>query len=148
MQIGQSRWTENEGLVPASIQRIGSPANLVFVFGSTHLIRRKDIVQSVRKLYPDATLFECSTAGDICDTHIFDNSLVITAIKLEHTRIESSQIKIKKSTDSFQAGENLALALNNDGLKHVFVLSDGLTINVSDLVKGLTAHLPESVTVT
>jgi hypothetical protein len=42
----------------------------------------------------------------------------------------------------------LAAALEPEGLVHVFVLSDGLKVNGSDLVAGLVRHLPPSVTVT
>jgi hypothetical protein len=38
--------------------------------------------------------------------------------------------------------------LSNDGLAHVFALSDGLRVNGSELVKGLTAFLPEGIQVT
>jgi hypothetical protein len=45
-------------------------------------------------------------------------------------------------------GEHLAEALLKDDLVHVFLLSDGLKINGSDLVRGLTSRLPTHVSVT
>jgi hypothetical protein len=50
--------------------------------------------------------------------------------------------------NSFQAGERLAQSLEFTGLRHVFVLSDGLKVNGSDLVRGLTSWLPPEVTLT
>jgi hypothetical protein len=50
--------------------------------------------------------------------------------------------------NSFQAGVKLAESLNKDELVHVFVLSDGLGVNGSDLAKGLQDTLPKNVSVT
>ena len=50
--------------------------------------------------------------------------------------------------NSFQAGARLAQSLDPDGLVHVLVLSDGLRVNGSDLVRGLTRYLPDRVSVT
>ena len=50
--------------------------------------------------------------------------------------------------NSCNVGQLLAQSLDTEGLVHVFVLSDGLKINGSELVKGLVKHLPDSVSVT
>jgi hypothetical protein len=50
--------------------------------------------------------------------------------------------------NSCNVGQLLAQSLDKEGLAHVFVLSDGLKINGSELVKGLVKHLPDSVSVT
>jgi hypothetical protein len=50
--------------------------------------------------------------------------------------------------NSFKAGQQLSRSLEKEDLVHVFVLSDGLKINGSELVKGLIKHLPEHVSIT
>jgi hypothetical protein len=60
--------------------------------------------------------------------------------------------------DSQQAGEFLAQALPHsidaqeggaeEKLAHVLVLSDGLSVNGSNLLRGLVKHLPEGIAVT
>lgn len=50
--------------------------------------------------------------------------------------------------NSFQAGEKLAQALPHKSLVHVLVLSDGQNVNGSELVEGMTKHLPPRVTLT
>jgi hypothetical protein len=52
---------------------------------------------------------------------------------------------VKSSRD---AGERLARHLKPESLAHVLVLSDGLKVNGSDLVKGLVETLPHHVSVT
>jgi hypothetical protein len=46
------------------------------------------------------------------------------------------------------AGKDLAEKLDADGLKHMFVLSEGLHVNGTELVTGLRKSLPEGVNVT
>jgi len=50
--------------------------------------------------------------------------------------------------DSRAAGERLARELDPDGLRGVFVLSEGLNVNGSELVRGLNSVLPPHVVVT
>ena len=50
--------------------------------------------------------------------------------------------------DSHRVGSRLARSLPGEGLAHLFVLSDGLNVNGSALVKGLTKELPPHVNVT
>jgi hypothetical protein len=58
------------------------------------------------------------------------------------------KINLREATSSADAGEKLAKSLPSDELVHVFVISDGLKVNGSELVKGLTKILPPHVAVT
>ncbi len=70
------------------------------------------------------------TNGEICGTQVFDNSLVTTAVAFDSTQINGAQIRISDVKNSLEAGERLARSLDKEGLVHVFVLSDGLQINL------------------
>ena len=102
----------------------------------------------MKRTYPHAHLIGCSTAGEIYGTQVSDDSLVITAVHFEHTRLQAAQRTIGDAESSFQAGAHLAESLEQEGLVHVFVLSDGLKVNGSELVDGPTSRLPGGVTVT
>jgi hypothetical protein len=73
---------------------------------------------------------------------------VVTAVDFEATQIKGTCVNIADVDGSDQAGQRLAEALDKNGLVHVFVLSDGLKVNGSELVRGLTKHLPPEVIVT
>jgi hypothetical protein len=105
-------------------------------------------ISEVRGAYPDAIVFGCSTAGEICDTRVTDDTLVVTAAAFEHTKLEHRWVSMSDVRDSRDAGERLARCLPPDGLVHVFVLSDGLQVNGSELVAGLAASLPAEVSIT
>jgi hypothetical protein len=148
MRTEQCRWTEAKGWEPESPGVLGQSAQLALVFGGTSVLKKQGLLDEIKKAYPQAHVFGCSTAGEICDTQVSDDSLVVTAASFEHTRLEGVQIKVTEVGGSFQAGERLAQSLDKNRLAHVLVLSDGLKINGSDLVKGLTKHLPEKTTIT
>ncbi len=148
MIIEQTRWTKKRGWEPEPLGRLGGSAQLVLVFGSTSILKEKECFDKIKKAYPDAHLLGCSTAGEIYRTTVSDDSLVVTAIRFDSTRLKGARVRITDVEDSFRAGENLARTLATKGLVHVFVLSDGLKVNGSDLVRGLTNHLPSQVSVT
>jgi hypothetical protein len=148
MKIQQKIWTEDKGWSPKFKGKADESVQLVFLFGAAPLLREKTIFQTIGKYYPKAHLFGCSTAGEIYGTQVFDNSIVSTAVSFQFTHIKGEQVKLSKSINSFQAGEKLAKSLRKDGLAHVFVLSDGINVNGSELVKGLSLNLPEGIKVT
>lgn len=147
MKIEQTFWTSETGYSP-STPGILDTAQLVLLFGSRLIMEDRNIFPQIQKYYPEAHIIGCSTAGEICSTKVLDESLVITAIYFDHSRVICGEIDIAKAGDSFSAGQRLARSLPDKELVHAFVLSDGLCVNGSDLVKGLVSQLPEGVTVT
>ncbi|HET9226054.1 MAG TPA: FIST N-terminal domain-containing protein, partial [Thermoanaerobaculia bacterium] len=147
MDLEQSRWTAAGGWeprLPGSLR----DAQLVMVFGCPEVLKEPSRRETLAAAYPHAFLFGCSTAGDIYGTSVSDDSLVVTAIRFQNTRVLGRTTRIQGPEDSLAAGERLALSLAGEGLAHVFVLSDGLHVNGSKLVEGLARGLPPDVTVT
>ena len=147
MKIEQRNWSDLNGGTE-SFSKLNDSAQLVMLFGSPSRLKEQKTLSDIRETYPNAHILGCSTAGEICDVNVLDDSLVTTAINFEHTRISGLKYKIEKPDDSYKAGEHLAQSLKKNGLVHVFVLSDGLKVNGSELVKGLTENLPKDVNVT
>lgn len=148
MKIEQAQWTQTYGWSSPLGGSLGASAQLVLVFGGTVEICQKNHIDEIRIAYPAANILGCSTAGEICDVRVSDNSLVVTAVHFEHSSVRGASLQLNESTNSYQAGEKLAALLPKKDLIHVFVLSDGLRVNGSSLVSGLTEHLPQEVTVT
>jgi len=148
MKIEQCLWQKKKGFQPVHAGGLSDQAQLVLVFGSRVILQEHTIINKIKSLYTGAHILGCSTAGEIYGTQVFDDSLVVTAIQFESTRFNGTSIPLGDVGSSLEAGERLARAIRPDGLTHVFVLSDGLKVNGSDLVKGLTRHLPKEVTIT
>jgi hypothetical protein len=144
--------------MPASSGAVAQSAQLVLVFGATAVLQDRELMESIRKFYPAAHILGCSTAGEICGAQVSDDSLVATAIHFEHTQVRTAQVSLDANSGSQKAGALLAQALphsvraegvgTEDKLAHVLVLSDGLSVNGSDLARGLMKHLPVGVAVT
>lgn len=147
MQVEQTRWTESHGWEPLAPGKLAQ-AQLALVFGNTTILQNKTGLEQIRQAYPKAQLFGCSTAGEICGAEVTDDSLTCTAILFEHTRLKGASVRVEGPEQSCAAGETLAKSMDKPGLVHVFVLSDGLKVNGSELVKGLTKNLPPEITVT
>ncbi len=148
MNIEQRKWTEAGGWEPGNPGDLGNSAQLVLLFGNKTILRKKKLFSEIKQVYPNAHLLGCSTAGEIYGTQVSDDSLVVTAVSFEHTQLKGTKVKIDKMENSFKAGQQLSRSLEKEDLVHVFVLSDGLKINGSELVKGLIKHLPEHVSIT
>ncbi len=134
---------------PVSLKgELGQRAGLVFIFGCGNILKRTGVIQLIHKTYPAAVICGCSTAGEICETSFYTDSLVVAAAAFDHTRVMGVTIDLSETTSSRNAGEILADRLERDGLRHVFVLSDGIHVNGSDLIRGLSSRLPEKITVT
>lgn len=141
--------TEQFKLADRITQRgLGPLADLVMIFGSPKNINRKGLLKELRDEYPNACIFGCSTAGEIIDTEVYNDSLVFTAVSFSSTTVMGALAKVNKPGDSYNTGVELAESLAVEGLKHVFILSEGLNINGTELVRGLTEHLAPGVTLT
>lgn len=126
----------------------GADAALVLLFGAPAALRDAAAIASLRAAFPTAHLFGCSTAGEIVERRVLDDGIVATAVHFDHTRVHVAELPIGASDQSHAVGAALAAMLPKDGLAHVFVLSDGLRVNGSALVSGLTSVLPRTVQVT
>lgn len=121
---------------------------LVLGFGSSENIIKPDLYQHIRDLYPNACIVLASTAGEIMDDAVFDDSVVVTAIELEKSRISCVQTNIKKHLNSFEAGQYLMSELAKEDLNSVFIISDGTFVNGSDLVSGFNQNNSSQIPIT
>jgi hypothetical protein len=147
MRLEQSLWS-GDRWSPAAPGRLGPDAQLVLVFGSRPALQRHDLLDEIRRAYPCAHVTGCSTAGEICGTQVRDDTLVVTAIAFAGTRVVVASQPLTDGASGVDAGARLAASLAPHDLRHVLLLSDGLHVNGSELVQGLTSRLPPRVTVT
>ena len=154
MKIEQLRWDIAQGWLANSADKTSDhkfhqlSAQLVLVFGERTVLKAENSLQYLKEIYPNAIVLGCSTAGEIYGTQVMDGTIVATAIEFEHTQIKGNYLRVEESENSFEVGVKLAQTFDTDGLVHLFLLSDGLSVNGSDLISGLRSQLPESVKIT
>ena len=121
---------------------------LVFVFGSRKVLSDIELIKELQARYPLSQLIGCSTSGEIIGTEVNDDSLAVTAVFFEKTMLQFSFLNVEESIDSFKIASQLVSPLLKSSLRHLFVLSDGLNVNGSELVRGFREMLPDSVSLT
>ncbi len=148
MKIEQKHWTENKQWSAVQGSHLGNSAQLVLAFGSKAVLAGQKIYEELKMMYPKAHILMGSTSGEIVNTEVYDDSVVVTAICFEKTTIKVAHTDISAGAESRMAGEKLAKELNSSDLRHIFVISDGMHVNGTALVAGFEAIFGDRVSVT
>ncbi len=111
---------------------------LVLVFGNRYELEDPEIYNDIKKLFPDGEIVIGSTAGEIIGGKVFDDSIALTAIEFEKsTYTIFRENSIDNNKDAIQLGKKLIKKVPKEGLKHVFIISEGSFVNGSALIEGL-----------
>jgi len=148
MKIQQKVWRNDDGWTTQRFEEFEDKECLVLAFGDRLLLEQPKFYSDIKSFYPKGAVILNSTSGEIIDGAVIDHSIVVTAIQFEKTKFIVKRVNIKGFVDSSAAGQDLARQLPEEGLKHVLIISDGGTVNGSDLVTGLNKYLPPKVTTT
>lgn len=122
--------------------------SMAIVFAAPAIMRNPDFVTAIKEKMNGISVIGCSTAGEITNKGASEDTIAFTAIKLEHSSFKMFSIPVGSPPDAVKSGAEIAKYLNDEGLKAVFVLAPGLTVNGSELAKGLGSILPKEVVVT
>lgn len=140
---------KSESSVEAECARLASIApQLVLLFGSTDAFKPEGQAAQVARRLPGALVIGCSTAGEISDRGVFNNSLVVTAARFDQPDFRPVQERVRSMEDTFEAGRRLGAKLDRKGLRAVFLLGRGLQINGSALVAGIREVVGDGVVLT
>lgn len=116
-------------------------ANLVLVFGSVKRFSDDKLKTVLKARYPVAQVIGCTTSGEITPTGVDDDTIQITAIQWQKVMQRVAQTKSSQMQDSFDTAVGLAKQLKADSLRTIIVISDGLNVNGSELLKGFQSIL-------
>ena len=133
---------------PTQLSSLDSDVTLLLLFGASNLIDKPGRIRQVIDACPRSHVLGCSTAGEIYGREISDDSLVVAVVRFEKTSLRTAQAAVQAPEDSYAAGRAIASQLKQPSLRGILVLSDGLKVNGSELVKGLNDSLGGSVVVT
>jgi hypothetical protein len=121
---------------------------LVLYFGTREALRCGARYDELRALFPKAHIMGCSTGGQIDNNDVNDDEIVAAAVSFGATRLKVCRQDIGDAQRSRDCGEALGRALKADDLAGVFVLSDGLNVNGSELVAGISNVIGDKVPLT
>lgn len=137
--FAQQQWTD----LPAMGQvGMDLPVQLVLGFGSKQHIADSKLRAQVRARYPQADLVFASTAGEIMEGQVLDDSLCTTAMAFAKTTTHVVLSQIQEYPNSFALGCCLFQRLQqaDANLRSILLFSDGTLVNGSDMIAGLNAE--------
>jgi hypothetical protein len=138
----------DQGWSVSEFPALDSEQTLVLAFADALFIDNPAPFADLAKAYPNSFILGCSTSGEILGSAISDASISVAVVRFSRTALRQAFAPVHTVDDSFIAGQNIAQTLLAPDLRGVFVLSDGLHVNGSELVRGLRESLPRSVVVT
>jgi hypothetical protein len=123
-------------------------AQLVLCFGDRTMIAKQSLYDELRAIYGLADIVMVSTAGEISENMVWDETVVANAITFEKTICQCISSNINLHESSFEAGKLLMAKLPTEKLTAVLVFCDGNHINGSELVEGINRSNDNRVPVT
>jgi len=105
------------------------------------------VARRLQAQFPGVLLTGCSTAGSIDGRSLRETGSVVQFLRFEKGEVRAHWVQLEPD-GSEVAGKALAAQLNTPELEHLIVLSDGLNVNGTALVQGLTMVLGHRVSIT
>ncbi len=148
MQLETLSWAPDVGWSAPIPGHLDSESTLALAFGDPAIGADPIPIKELRAALPTSRLLGCSTAGQILGDQLTDGTLVVSITRFEHARVDTTTARVSGPAESYAAGQGIAAALSTPDLRAVFVLSDGLLVNGSELVRGCASGLASDVVVT
>ena len=122
--------------------------DLLLVFGSIDHLNNVALVDTLRATARRAIPLGCTTAGEITADGVDDNTLTLTAVHFDKTKLSKGSTPLNGMDDSFAAGERLGKQLASPDLKAILVFAPGVQINGSALVDGISSVVGNDLPIT
>jgi hypothetical protein len=148
MKLSLHQYKAGAGWDAEPERSLDSPQTLLLFFASPDRSEVADALQTLNSAFPRSLMLGCSSSGEIYKNEINDHSISLAIIKFEYTSIGLAIDQLSQHNDASGVGARLAGQLQQDDLRAVMVLSDGLMVNGSRLVAGLSTNLTEDVVIT
>jgi len=148
MRVETFSFDPRRGWSAGAFPKLDSPSTLVTVFGARSYAGDHAAVDDLLAAYPEARIIGCSTAGEILGTSILDGSLTVGLARFDNTELRTAVAAVPEMSASRAAGEEIARMLTAPDLRGLLVISDGVSVNGSDLLRGINSVVPPSVVVT
>lgn len=122
--------------------------NLVLLFATPTLFKTPGLDRDLAEIFPGAIIAGCSTAGEISASGVHDGHCVVTAVRLDNVSLSCTTTDLVDMGDSAGAGRRLAERLKRDDLRAVIVFGQGVNINGSALIEGMSSVLGPEIVIT
>lgn len=147
MDVHQGHWDAKAGWKWQQ-QADDDAVMLVLAFGNHAALARQTPLDELGVKFRNAQVVACSTEGEIEGTRVFEDAIVATAIRFEHTEVQVAEARMVVGRSNHEAGMQLAQLMKRPGLAHLFVISSAPEDEVERLTQSLMEALPRHVALT
>lgn len=127
---------------------LDSENTLLIFFATPHIDEVQEIINNLQKQFSQSVILGCSSSGEIFQDELFDHSLSLAIIRFKHTQIKLISTIQSNAADSVKSGKKIAKSLDSAKLRSVFILSEGLSVNGSQLLRGINSVLAHNIIIT
>ncbi len=145
MRVEQVEYIDNNWNIKK--RNIYGNSDIVFTFGDREAIKDRDIYEKLKKIYPSADIVGCSSGGNILGDNICEAKIVATAVAFNRGSVRVAIKDFSQIDNQSEVSKKLISMLPKEGLKHIFILSDGLNMNGSDLVRGINKSIDNNIVI-
>lgn len=137
-------WTSRGQFEPALDGALDGSRTLILAFGPSTVTQEHPALVKLHETFSRSVIVGCSTAGQFAGTRIDDDELTVVVCRFAFTDLAVAVRPIESAGDSEVVGSLLGAELANAAGGHpgaVLVLSDGLCVNGTALVAGLSSEV-------
>lgn len=145
MRVQTLQYSQDSGW-SADFPAVDTSRSLVVCFGATRYQYEPGPIADLMAAV-GAPGIGCSTAGEILGDRVADDTLSVAVLEFQATpaRVVAEPVT---THGSFDAGVAVARRLADGELRSLLVLSDGLDVNGTELVRGINSIVADDVVVT
>ncbi|TAL59484.1 MAG: hypothetical protein EPN84_11090 [Legionella sp.] len=135
MKSVANRYTKEMGWESPHHTDLDSAQTLVLFFAARSF-ENQQMIEDLHQAFPKAHIAGCSTAGEILNGQVSDESLVYIVMAFENTSVQIESIPNYLGENIEECGHKMADKLYDKDLAHLFLLCSGFNINIDDFISG------------
>jgi hypothetical protein len=120
-------------------------ANLVLAFAERTTLETIKPYAQLKQKFPNASIVISSASGQISNSKLVEEQVVVTAIQFDHTPIKSIEIQVNPANYTSYLGQRVQNELVQDDLTALLVISEGSFVNGTDLIEELKSETNHNI---
>ncbi|MBF0604764.1 MAG: FIST C-terminal domain-containing protein [Nitrospirae bacterium] len=141
MKLQQIKISKKDSKILDLSKLIQLQPQLILVFGSKSMLADGEIYRQLIHQLPGVWLAGCSTAGEITNDGVHDDTLTLTGLHFEQVTVRVASTEVQNLEGSRGAGREIGHILQGEDLKGVCVFGPGIQINGSEIIAGMVEKL-------
>jgi hypothetical protein len=148
MHVQQTHYIKDQWSIPLEDMANKASIDMVMVFGTRFEFEKETVLKEIYRTFPHAIHVGCSSCGEIMNDRVYDDSLIVSAIRFDKTPLKGACVDGLTFENGYEKAQELIAQLPKENLSHVYLLCEGYGINQPDIIRGIRDALKEDIPVT